>query len=30
VSVDTVRQALAVLREQGLVATATGIDSFIA
>lgn len=30
VSVDTVRKAFAVLREQGLIETATGIGSFIA
>jgi DNA-binding GntR family transcriptional regulator len=30
VSVDTVRRAFEVLREQGLIETATGIGSFIA
>ncbi len=30
VSVDTVRQALAVLREQGVIVTAQGIGSFVA
>lgn len=30
VSIDTVRAALAVLREQGVIVTSTGIGSFVA